>query len=321
MSSAGDKPSLRQRYKAFRKQLLSYTPFIRRSRHARALQRMEKQLQYERNSNEAMGALFFSLPALAPTARCEVRVPIERNEVDELCLFVTHADEVRLKAHVVDHIEALLRAGVQVVLIANTDAAPGELEVPVELATRLYGCLIRENVGYDFAAWAHAYSVIDAGLINRRLYLINDSIVGPLDARAYDAVLQRIRASPADAVGLTSNPDPHPHLQSYYLVFNRRLLRSATFDSFMRGIVNMPLKQNVIDCYEIWLTPFLEQRGFTAAAIFPNLSTLPPPRRNDTVLAWRQLIEAGFPFVKSMVLRDPVDGEDARKRLPSRYLR
>jgi hypothetical protein len=320
MGEVDGKPSLRQRYKAFRKRLLSYTPFIRRSRHERALARLEKQLRHERTSNEGMGALFFSPPPLAPQARCEMRVPIRATPCDELCLFVTHAHAARLKAHVADHIDALLESGIRVVLVANTDQDFSRLEVPADWAKRLDGCLIRENVGYDFAAWAHAYSLIDPALVRQRLYLINDSIVGPLDSRAYAALLQRIRDSRADAVGLTSNPDPHPHLQSYYLVFNQRVLRSEFFDSFMRRIVNMPLKQNVIDCYEIWLTPFLAQRGFATAAIFPNFSTLPPPKRNDTVLAWRQLLEAGFPFIKSMVLRDPVDGDEARRRLPARYL-
>jgi hypothetical protein len=82
----------------------------------------------------------------------------------------------------------------------------------------------------------------------------------------------------------------------------------------------MPHKQNVIDCYEIWLSPSLERSGFKVAPIFPNFSKFPPPRRNDTLLAWRELLGAGFPFIKSMVLRDPVEGEASRRRVPSRYL-
>jgi hypothetical protein len=316
---ASDKVSLRRRYKAFRKRLLEYTPFIKRSRHERIVARINKHLDYVRATNEGMGSLFFTPPPLAATAPCEVRVPVQRVATDELCLFVTHAASPDLKPHVVDHIDALVEGGVAVLLIANTDLDPAALRIPPELAARLYGCAIRKNVGFDFAAWAHGYCLIDPSCVRKRLYLINDSIIGPLDRQAYALLLQRIRASPADAVGMTANPDPHDHLQSYYLVFNERLLHSATCHAFMHGVVNMPMKQNVIDCYEIWLSRFLEQQGFRIAAIFPKLSTQPPPNRNDTLCSWSQLLDLGFPFVKSMVLKDPLEGEAARARVPAKY--
>jgi hypothetical protein len=314
-----DMTSVRGRYKALRKKVLSFTPFIRRKRHERALARLQKTIDHERQTNEGMGLLFFTPPSLAATAKHAVTVPIKKIPVDELCLFVTHVAGPSLKPHVVDHANALIDAGVQVVLIANADVPAGSLHVPPALAARLYGCLIRENIGFDFAAWSHAYSLIDPSSVRRRLYVVNDSIVGPLDLAAYTVMIEKIRASQADVVGLTSNPDPHDHLQSFYMVFNERLLRSPVNDAFWRGIVNMPHKQNVIDCYEIWLSPFLAKNGFLCEAVFPNFSKLPPPNRNDTLCAWRELMSAGFPFIKSTVLRDPVQGEASRRVLAGKY--
>jgi lipopolysaccharide biosynthesis protein len=152
------------------------------------------------------------------------------------------------------------------------------------------------------------------------LYLVNDSIIGPLDRDAYATLLQRIRAARADLVGLTCNPDPHDHLQSFYLVFNDRLLRSTLFDSFMRGVVSMPRKESVVACYELWLTPFLQRNGFVVEALFPNISTYGPTTRNDTLSHWQQLVELGFPFIKSAVLTSSNDADRARELLPARYL-
>ena len=81
----------------------------------------------------------------------------------------------------------------------------------------------------------------------------------------------------------------------------------------------MPCKQNVVDCYEIWLTPFLQRQGFRGAAMFPNLATDPPPRRNDTLYNWKELMSVGFPFIKSAVLTEPATAEEARAMLPARY--
>lgn len=321
---ASGKVSARRQFKAFRKKFLPYIPFIRRGRHERIVARMKNNfsiyLNRERQTNEGMGRLFLWSPQLAHAARCLWRVALKNAATDELCLFVTHMAGAQMKPHVIDHVNALMDAGIAVVLIANTDVDAEALQVPEDLAARLHGCLVRENVGYDFAAWAHAYHFINPGSIRCRLYLINDSIVGPLSNEAYGALLQRIRMSPADLVGLTANPYPRAHLQSYYLVFNERLLHSEISDAFMRRIVSFPVKQNVIDCYELWLSSFIEENGFRSAAIFPPLSAELEPSGNDTIFGWPQLIEIGFPFIKSMVLKDPFHAARARRMLPARYL-
>jgi len=314
-----DRSTLRARYKALRKKLLSLTPFIRRSRHERALHRIDKYLQLERKAHEALGYLFFSAPTLASTAQAQIRVMRLSAPVDELCLFVTHAPTAFLKAHVIDHIEALLAANVAVILVANTDVEFSTLQLPPELEARLSGVVVRENVGYDFAAWSHVYSMIDPARVRRRLYLVNDSIIGPLEHSAYAAMLARVRESRADLVGLTCNPDPHEHLQSFYLVFNQRVLHSPIFDKFMRNVVNMPRKESVVTSYELWLTPYLLRSGFTAEALFPNIATYAPPTRNDTLSHWKELLEAGFPFIKSAVLTESNEADEARNALPARY--
>lgn len=313
-----DNDTLRARYKSLRKKLLSLMPFIRRGRHERIVERVNKYLRLERQANESMGLLFFSPPPPATSARHVLLAPMRKPASDELCLFVTHAPAIRLKPHVIDHIDSLIESGIDVVLIVNTDLDASSMQVPADLLARLCGCIVRENIGYDFAAWAHGYSLVDASSV-RRLYFVNDSLIGPLDREAYGKLLGQIRSSDADFVGLTCNPDSHEHLQSFYLVFNASVLRSAAFDKFMRSVVCMPTKQNVVDTYEIWLTPGLVKQGFRGAAMFPNLSTEPSPRRDETLYNWRQLMEAGFPFIKAKILTESPDADEARKLLPSRY--
>lgn len=316
----------RSRIRVLRKKLLSWMPVIRRTRHHRAVARLKRHIDRlqghvneQRALTEGLGSLFLSPPSLATSAAFVTPVAFQSGAVDELCLFVTHSPQAVLKCHVIDHVAALLDAGIAVILIVNSDVELTTVQIPADLAARLHGCIVRQNVGFDFAAWAHAYAMLKPGAALRRLYLVNDSLVGPLERGAYNALLTRIRSSDSDVVGLTSNPDPHPHLQSFFLVFNERLLRSDVCSNFFRSIVNLPIKQNVIDCYEIWLTPFLVRNGFRSEAIFPNFSKLPAPRRNDTVYAWRELIMAGFPFIKSVMLRDPIEGKASREMLPARY--
>jgi Rhamnan synthesis protein F len=319
-----DRPSLRARYKKVRKKLLSFTPFVKRRRHetivARILRDLRDEIEQERNSKLAIAALFVDRPSLAGDADMVMRVPIANSATDELCLFVTHSPSVDLKPHVLDHIQALLASDVSVLLIVNTDLDRSSLNIPPALAERLYGCIVRKNVGFDFAGWAHAYSFVERALIRKRLYLINDSILGPLDTMAYEKLLGRIRECGADFIGLTRNDDPLVHLQSFYLVFNNHLVHSTVLDKFMRGIVNMPDKQSVIDSYEVGLTPFLERAGFTTEAMFPVSMHPALGRGNLTFYQWKELLDDGFPFVKSAVLSHLQFADEARRIVPSRYL-
>jgi lipopolysaccharide biosynthesis protein len=319
-----DSTSLRVRYRTFRKKLVSFTPFVKRHRHekilARLTDRLNRELERERGAKEQLAYLFLDRPPLAAAARILLRAPLTTAATDELCLFVTHAPHADIKPHVVDHVESLLDAGIPVVLIINTDLDLAAVRIPLALAARLHGCIVRENVGYDFGAWAHAYGLIGARAVRLRLYLINDSIIGPLDREAYRTLLARIRASRADFVGLTTNPEPRDHLQSYFLVFNEPLLHAAVFDEAMRSIVNLPSKELVIDCYEVRLTSWLERAGFHREAMFPHLRTDPQLSRNDTIWSWRQLLDTGFPFVKSGVLGYAELSDEARRVIPARYL-
>lgn len=235
----------------------------------------------------------------------------------ELCLFVSHCATPALKPHVSTHIEALLAGGIQVLLILNSDCFETAPELPAPLLARLAGCMIRTNRGFDFGAWAHAYSLLPGPQRLQRLYLINDSIVGPVDAAAHRALLERIRGMAADCIGLTCAQHPRPHLQSYFLVVNAALLRSTEWPRIMHGIRNLATKQQVIDCYETTLSGHLQARGFMCAAVFAGHAGC-AEFDNATIHDWATLIRGGLPFIKGAVLQQLADSPLACELVPAR---
>jgi len=256
--------------------------------------------------------------AFASHAQWHALRPCSNAKVEDLCLFVSFAPGAQLKPHVIDHVHALMSDGIAVTLIVNTEIAPHEMKVPVELLDRLHGCFIRENVGFDFAAWAHAFSALHPEVCCKRLYLLNDSIVGPLDRVAFRQIIADVRRSTADVVGLTENRKPRLHLQSFFLVFNERVLHSKVLGSFMRGVLNLPSKKLVIDCYETQLTDFLRKAGYRCEALFPNLSGH-LGFDDETTRNWKELRERGFPFVKASVLNRFRDDPELMQVIPARY--
>ena len=203
-----------------------------------------------------------------------------------------------LKPHVRHHIEHLLAGGVPVALIVNT--AFEAFNVDQVLLARLSGCWVRENAGFDFGAWAHALAAFDPGDCSR-LYLINDSIVGPLDGDAFAALLARMRGSSAEVIGLTDSCAPRWHLQSYFLVLTAAAIASRSFIGWLRAARNWPTKTQVIEIYETRLTRIATDAGLRCEALFPSRSR-DVHGIDETSGRWAELVERGFPYLKGRVI-------------------
>jgi len=279
------------------------------------LARVDTQLAHLNARINAVSDYLLALPSPATSVPIVVKLPIDIGAAQEICLFVSFAPAPTLKLHVRDHLHALVDQGIAVVLVVNTPHASEQLIIDADLAERLSGCLIRANSGFDFAAWAHAYALLAMPQTCQRLYLVKDSLVGPLRPASYVSMIARIRGSTADLVGLTENSEHQPHLQSHFLVVTQRLLRSEVFDGLMRSIVNMPTEWEVIQQYETQITRFLRARGFECEAVFHRLS-----QSDDTIDNWAQLIEQGFPFVRTQILEAVRDTSEAARLIPERYL-
>ncbi|MDR6291541.1 MULTISPECIES: rhamnan synthesis F family protein [Inquilinus] len=214
----------------------------------------------------------------------------------EVALFVTHSRNGRtLRRHVGHYVRALQAEGVAVVLIVAADTP--DIAVPEDLARSLAGLYIRQNLGFDFAAWAHVMQRELAVFRSDALYLVNDSLYGPFNAVDFGALMARIRAAGSDIVGLTESHDKGWHLQSFFLCLKRSAFSHPDFHHFWQDVRAYPDKQDVIDLYEVAFCGRMRDAGLACAALFEN-----PTRDNQTAFAWRELIDRGFPFIKSAVL-------------------
>ena len=295
---------LRFRLREWRRVAKSKLPYVRR--------RVHRKLEGSRD--DLANAVLAVLPR-ASAARIHIAKDLHAPLDGDVCLFVSYAAAAALKPHVVAHLSQLMDAGVGVVLAINTDLPLSSVQVPAALMDRLAACVVRQNLGLDFAAWAHAHEVFADRLAPQRLMLVNDSIVGPLDPGAFRSLLQRVRTTDADVIGLTENFDPRYHLQSFFLVFNARAL--GPLREVFGHLVNLPTKDMVIDVYETRLTLHLAARGLRCVALFPTPARSRHAPPNDTDLRWSALIAAGFPFVKASVLARLHDDPEMRRSVPA----
>ena len=264
---------------------------------------VEVQARRRSDGVELEGSPFLTRPALQETqqpqrardARIAVVKPVDIPAGAEVALLVTHSATGAIKPHVAGYVKALRGQGIATVLIA---AADRPLDIAQDLQNLCAGVIVRDNLGYDFAAWAHAIALHPEMYGAPILYLVNDSVVGSASGGRFERVIDRIRASSADVVGLTESHEYRWHLQSYFLALKTKALSSFRMQKFFDGIDVATDKDDVIRRFELPLAAELEHAGCRIEVLFPGYSAVNPVLRG-----WRPLLGDGFPFVKLLLLR------------------
>jgi hypothetical protein len=269
-----------------------------------------------------------ALPETVPDAALGPRVAL-------FCHFDVGGE---VRPFVLHQLRALRDAGFTIGFVSNS----GHLRegARAELAPLCACIIVRRNVGYDFGAWRDALERLALPRADTEaLLLVNDSVYGPF--RPLAPVLQRFDFARADVWGMTESWQSRYHLQSYFLAVSGRVLRHPAWATFWREVRPVASKDWVIQHYEVGLTQSLIRAGFACRAVWPYqelLGRIDPAltreedeeeararepldqarrkqarrigeaasRRlalNPTSDLWRQLLEAGCPFIKRELLR------------------
>ena len=255
-----------------------------------------------------------------------------------VAVFVHYDHAGRVQDFVMNYVAALQAAGLSVVFVSN---CPTLNEISIaKLQTICSAIVLRNNVGHDFGAMRDALRVMGLPRDNTQSLLIaNDSVFGPFQNIA--PILDRVDFETADLWGATESWQHRYHLQSFFLVAGRRALESTAWRNFWRRVRLVQSRFWIVQRYEIGFTQAMLAGGMRCAALWPyeDLKKMLPPAhtdndpqtimgtdpvnemrrghltriRNNIVAAtpmnptaefWRQLLLAGFPFVKRELLRN-----------------
>ena len=241
-----------------------------------------------------------------------------------------------LPAHVRIHLERLRPLARDLVLVSNSSIDAAGLKTARALCDRV---LVRDNIGWDFAAWRDALSAYDMRQWDE-VVLTNSSIVGPLFP--LEPIFEQMDERACDFWGMAHSRHRGSHLQSYFLVFNKSVVSSKAWKDFWAGVRNVEDKADVIASYEVGLTQALEKAGFRYDSFIPNPSFLKSlrfvrvgrigqiaPILKDLRIPWsvnhvhkavelhEDLIAAGMPYLKASLLW----GKDVYRRKPLETLK
>ncbi len=232
-----------------------------------------------------------------------------------LAIFAHFDAENEVKPSIVHYMRHLRAECDRVVFVSTSALPPREVD---KLGQHCAEVILRENVGFDFAMWQDAIRRVELGAWDE-LVLANSSVLGPV--RPLGDVFRRMAGSPCDFWGITQSKEYCDHLQSYFLVFRARVLHSETFRAFFDAVLPFTDKQQVIYSYELSLTHWFEEQGFSWEAAFPyslfekGLFARHREPVNPSLYFADELLRLGDPFLKVDVLRRKLRGVPVRAAL------
>lgn len=171
--------------------------------------------------------------------------------------------------HFADYFVYLLRAldqaGFTTVVVSNSRKLdPAAIQAILPLCGRI---LQRKNIGYDFGAWRDGLSQTPEIAAAEQLLILNDSIFGPL--QDLTSIIDRCAFDRADVWGMTDSYDMKYHLQSFFVLFGAKALRSEAFATFWQKMRYVSGKRVVIVKYEVGLSQALLKAGLKLKALYP----------------------------------------------------
>ncbi len=216
-----------------------------------------------------------------------------------IAIFAHYDPDQRIKGYVVRHLLALREVCAEVHFVSTAGAPAEEM---AKLDGIVASCRLCENLGYDFGMWQRATQDLVLGDLDE-LVLTNSSVFGPIFPLA--KVFDRMQDSACDFWGLSDNLDYEYHLQSYFIVLRRRLLRSGHLERFFASVLPYQYKHQVIRSYEVGLTHYLLDQGFVPDVVASVLDQgLRLRGLNPALFAPMAFLDRGVPYVKVELLRD-----------------
>lgn len=194
--------------------------------------------------------------------------------MNRLCIYVTYNKENKIEPYVGYMIKALREHVTTLYVVCNYSKIMEGIKYVEPYAD---GIFYRENKGYDAGAYKDMLCTIlgwDRIYQYDELILVNDSFFGPFyDLGRCFAMMEQQNS---DFWGMTTSPAGEykdvgykydPHVQSYFLVFNRQIIMSNAFKDFWEELDYPEKFMDAVINFEVKLNLRLNEQGFISSSL------------------------------------------------------
>jgi len=177
----------------------------------------------------------------------------------DIAIVSTFRPPGRSEHNLVSYVRSLAESGFQTVVVDTSDSVSPSVEEFLRSQSDLY--IRRENIGWDFSSWLSMIAFFpELESTANRLLLTNDSNFGPFtDLATYLAPNEISETN--DIWGLPESLQHEPHLQSFFVVFERSSLERNALTDFANSYKFPADKQRIILDGEVALTQSMLAKG------------------------------------------------------------
>ena len=180
-----------------------------------------------------------------------------------------------------DYLKSLREYCDVIVYVADSKALP----LTVEKLKKLCDCVIvKRHKEYDFGSYKRGYQYLsDSHLLEKidSLLICNDSVDFVGNSEDLKEIFTKAKADDAYALcmatyGFGKKIKKHryewaknPHLQSYFMVLDKKVFTAEYFKKFMSGIKRIKSKTEIIKKYEMGLSEMLRENNVKMGSFYP----------------------------------------------------
>ena len=232
-----------------------------------------------------------------------------------LSVFAHYDKDSIIDEYVIYYLKALKEICNTIIFVSDSSLSELEQNKIKDIADYI----IAEKHGeYDFGSYKRGYQfALENSLDFDELIFANDSCFGPF--YSLKPIFEKMQKKKCDFWGMTQNsygipevrlsneesfyikPPWIPHIQSYFLVFNSKIIQSDVFNNFIANIKKLESKNDIIKTYEIGLTVALKEKGFKSAVYINKFKF----EHNSLATKWDILIKKyRYPFLKTTIAKN-----------------
>ena len=225
-----------------------------------------------------------------------------------LCVFAHWDKDNIIDDYVIYYLNSLKEICDNIIFVSDCDLTKKEL---TKIDNIVKYSIAQKHGEYDFGSYKRGYLLAKEKNIDfDELIFANDSCYGPF--YPLKPIFEKMEKKNLDFWGMTQNsygivqrndinyPTWSPHIQSYFLVFNKKILSSKVFKTFILSIKKENSKIDIIKNYEIGLSEILKKEKFKSGVFINKF------KHTENCLAskWDKLIlKYHFPFIKSNLIK------------------
>ncbi len=185
-----------------------------------------------------------------------------KHNFKQLCLISHFSQHNKIDDYVVYMIQELYKQKFDIVLV-STSKNLNSIEIH-KVSKYLKLMIVKNNAGYDFVSWKTALSRIPNYNNYEQIIHMNDSVFFPL--YPLNKMFNQMKKEKIDFWGLGDSYNAGYYIQSFFWVFNKKMVTSSLYKTFWNDCIDLKDKGLIIKNYERAFTSLVLKQNYKVSS-------------------------------------------------------